>query len=222
MRPHVVTNKKLIRNALIFVCLAGEANITTKQRALAVRQDIPSALYLFLPTLSPSPLRSWTHLGLVTSWYSSVTHSAVSSKLSMATSRKMTRWDANNEREGEREGASGCVLINETCCTCFNTFIVDYTDIWYWTESYWNQYGDQVLQVSCMCELCVCTCVHACMCAYVFVCTHACVWESSSCTLISLLTGIIQVVRNSDQFILISSPSSLMLSLFTTRRKDSP
>ena len=104
VRPHVVTNKKLIRNALIFVCLAGEANITTKQRALAVRQDIPSALYLFLPTLSPSPLRSWTHLGLVTSWYSSVTHSAISSKLSMATIQKMTRWGASDEREGVREG----------------------------------------------------------------------------------------------------------------------
>ena len=166
VRPHVVTNKKLIRNALIFVCLAGEANITTKQRALAVRQDTLSF------SVSLSPLRSWTHLVLVTSWYSSVTHSAVSSKLSMATSRKMTRWDANNEREGEREGASGCVLINETCCTCFNAFIVDYLDIWYWTESYWNRHGDKVIQVSCV------HVPHACVCAYMCVCMYACmcVW----------------------------------------------
>ena len=32
------SNKKLIRNALCFVCLAGEANITLKQKALAVSQ----------------------------------------------------------------------------------------------------------------------------------------------------------------------------------------
>ena len=36
VRPPVKTNKKLIRNALCYVCLAGEANISTKQRALAV------------------------------------------------------------------------------------------------------------------------------------------------------------------------------------------
>ncbi len=31
------SNKKLIRNALCYVCLAGEANIVIKQKALAVR-----------------------------------------------------------------------------------------------------------------------------------------------------------------------------------------
>ena len=33
---HSKTNKKLIRNALCYVCLAGEVNITLKQKALAV------------------------------------------------------------------------------------------------------------------------------------------------------------------------------------------
>ena len=83
----------------------------------------------------------------------------------------------------------------------------------------WNQQGDQVLQVSCV------HVPHACVCTYMCVYACVCVCVSSSCSLISLLTGIIQVVRSSDQFILVSSQSSLMLSLFMTTaggRKDSP
>ena len=38
VRPQTKSNKKLIKNALCYVCLAGQANLPLKQRALAVRQ----------------------------------------------------------------------------------------------------------------------------------------------------------------------------------------
>lgn len=36
VRPQAKSNKKLIKNALCYVCLAGQANLPLKQRALAV------------------------------------------------------------------------------------------------------------------------------------------------------------------------------------------
>jgi len=36
IKPQAKSNKRLIKNALCHVCLAGEANMTVKQRALAV------------------------------------------------------------------------------------------------------------------------------------------------------------------------------------------
>ena len=36
VKPLAKSNKRLVRNALCHVCLAGEANMTVKQRALAV------------------------------------------------------------------------------------------------------------------------------------------------------------------------------------------
>ena len=36
VKPQVKSNKKIIKNALCYVCLAGEVNVSLKQRAIAV------------------------------------------------------------------------------------------------------------------------------------------------------------------------------------------
>ena len=117
VRPHVVTNKKLIRNALIFVSgWKGQRNHNWNREHYSCETiHTLCSLSILTYTLSPSPLRSWTHLGLVTSWYSSITHLAVSLKLSMAISRKMTKWDTNAEREGGR-GEEGRERGRELVC----------------------------------------------------------------------------------------------------------
>ena len=43
-RPKTKSNKKIIRNAVCHVCLAGEANVSAKQRALAVSL-VPTYLF---------------------------------------------------------------------------------------------------------------------------------------------------------------------------------
>ena len=40
VRPQTKSNRKIIKNAICYVCLAGEANLSIRQRALAVSESL--------------------------------------------------------------------------------------------------------------------------------------------------------------------------------------
>ncbi len=84
--PRAKSNKKLIKNAISYVCLAGEPNVSAKQRALAV------SAYLTHCVCSLVSCRSWRAALLVMSWYSSEISLDSSSEVSIPIYQTLTRY----------------------------------------------------------------------------------------------------------------------------------